>query len=76
VIYDGNPKDIDNITWENHAMQRFQITEKDLGLVPDDVLFETWMSHPDHLVPENQPGTMTNIIRNYINWRASELVVR
>jgi hypothetical protein len=38
-------------------------------LVPDQALIQSWTRQPDRMLPENQPGTMTNMILQYAQQR-------
>jgi hypothetical protein len=75
IIYNGNPSDLTNVSWTADAARHYRAAEQEAGLALDgssyDAVFETWMAHPDLLVPETLPGTMTNLILGYVGWRAS-----
>lgn len=37
-----------------------------LDLPLDQVVFQTWVSYPDHVLPETDPTSMTGIVLNYL----------
>jgi hypothetical protein len=65
IIYNGNPDDQSDQAWTRHAEQRFAAIEADPALTPDHAVLQTWMSHPVHMLPETQPGTMTWLVNRY-----------
>jgi hypothetical protein len=65
IIYDADPEDIDDIRWTKHAEARFESVEAYEALRPDDAILQSWMLHPTHMLPEDQPGTMTNLVLRY-----------
>lgn len=66
IIYDGDAIDIDDISWVDHAEQRFTVVEQEGNLVFGQAILATWMRHPTHMLPEAQPGTMTNLVLRYV----------
>lgn len=69
IIYNGDPQDDTDIAWTRHAEERFETIEADDALRPDDAILQTWMLHPAHMLPEDQPGTMTNLVLRYARAR-------
>ncbi len=65
VIYDGNPEDQTDVAWTQNAQTRFSMVEQDPLTEPDDAILQTWMVRPIHMLPETQPGTMTNLVLSY-----------
>jgi len=65
IIYDGDPQDRSGTAWTEHAEQRFAAVESDPASVPDQAILHTWMNQPTHMLPENQPGTMTSLVLRY-----------
>jgi hypothetical protein len=65
IIYDGDEQDDKDIDWTTHAEQRFTEVEGQLGLEPDTAILQTWMRHPQHMLPETSAGTMTNLVVRY-----------
>jgi hypothetical protein len=76
VIYDGDPQDDTDIAWTRHAEERFEAVEADDALRPDDAILQTWMLHPTHMLPEDQPGTMTNLVLRYGRTRPHLVLAR
>ncbi len=65
IIYDGDEQDDRDIAWTTHAEQRFTKVEGELGLEPDTAVLQTWMRHPQRMLPESTAGTMTNLVIRY-----------
>jgi hypothetical protein len=67
VIYDGGgSKQENDILWTQEAAQRFHAVESNPSLAPDQVIFQSWARWPHKLLPETQPGTMTNLVLQYL----------
>jgi len=67
VIYDAdrfNNNSDDN--WSRNTISHFAKVETELGLHPNHAVIETWVRSPSHMLPENQPGTFTNVVLQYI----------
>jgi len=71
IIYNGRAQDTHNVSWTNHAIYRYQTIEEQLSIKPDDAIIQTWEPHPDQIVPETTPGTLTNLLRSYIEWHSA-----
>jgi hypothetical protein len=65
IIYDGGPSNTDK-DWTNTAAQRFQAIEANPATRPDHAIIQTWEEHPTHLLPEDEPGTLTNLALRYL----------
>lgn len=76
IIYNGDPMDGSDLAWARHAEERFETIEADSALRPDDAVLQSWMRYPKHLLPEDQPGTMTNLVLRYARAQPSLLVDR
>ncbi|MEJ0020790.1 MAG: hypothetical protein WDN25_30410 [Acetobacteraceae bacterium] len=63
VIANGDPQDTSNAAWTGHAIERYRAVVNDPAVRPDDVIFQSWMSFPTKLVPDTEPGTLTNLAR-------------
>ena len=61
VIIDGDPHDGTDVAWTNHAVARYQMVMANPQLVPDYVRVHSWHARPIRLLPEDQPGTLTNV---------------
>jgi hypothetical protein len=66
LIYNGDPADETDLAWTRHAEERFELVEQNPALKPDDAILQTWMAHPTHMLPETEPGTMTNLVLRYL----------
>ncbi len=66
VLFTGSPDAPDDVTWTSQALQRAQYIVKRLDLKPDDAVFGSWMIHPTHLLPPEEPGSLTWVLRAYM----------
>jgi hypothetical protein len=64
-IYNGGGLANSDVAWTQQAEQYFATIEADPTMIPDDAIFQTWMSYPTHVMPETQAGTMTYLVRRY-----------
>jgi hypothetical protein len=71
IIYNGNPGDPTDQDWTKAAEDHFDEVEGRLGIIPDHATLQTWMVHPSHMLPEDSPGTMTNLVGRYSRKRTS-----
>ena len=65
IIYNGGTADTDE-GWAAGAESHFTEIETDLGIIPDDAIFQSWVILPSHLLPETKFGTLTNIVHTYV----------
>jgi len=69
LIYDGGGlgrTETDPI-WTQEAAQRFHAIEADPQMAPDQAVIQTWVRWPSHMLPETQPGTLTNLLLQYLS---------
>jgi hypothetical protein len=66
IIYNGSPQDQTDLEWTTHAEQRFHLIESNLRIIPDQAIIATWTVHPTRMLPENQPATMTYLLKQYV----------
>ena len=71
IIYFGNHDDGSDIDWINHAESRFVEYEVLQGGTPDHVVFQSWHTHPQNLIPETEPDAFTNLILRYLRPRTN-----
>lgn len=73
VIYDGGSagKQESDELWTQEAGQRFRIVESSPALAPDHAIFQSWVRWPHRMLPETQPGTMTNLVLQYVQSHSS-----
>jgi hypothetical protein len=69
LIYNGDA-DTDQ-EWTQSAEQRFTTYEAQYGGRPDHVIFQSWVDHPDYVLPETRPGTFTYLIDRYFRRRTA-----
>jgi hypothetical protein len=65
IIYNGSDASSD-AAWNDAAIHRAVDYEGLLGGQPDHVVFQSWMDHPDHVLPESDPTTFTGLIGRYM----------
>jgi hypothetical protein len=73
VIYDGGGtgKNESDDVWTQEAKERFHLVESNPSLVPDHAIFQTWARWPRRMLPETEPGTMTNLVLQYVQAHAA-----
>jgi hypothetical protein len=64
VIIDGDNNDKDDQTWAGKAIRRYTAVMRDLPRPPEQIIFQSWMTHPSRAQPDNQPGTLSSIVLN------------
>ena len=66
IIYDGGGgKDESDDVWTREAEQRFRMVESNPSMIPDHAIIQTWARWPKKMLPEDQPGTLTNLVLKY-----------
>jgi hypothetical protein len=55
--------------WSRNTISHFAKVETENGVRPDHAAIGTWIKYPTHVLPENQPGTLTNVVLQYIQKR-------
>jgi hypothetical protein len=71
VIYNGDDRSTTDEAWIASAVAHYEAFETALGHSPDAVSFQTWVSHPTHVLPESDPRTLTSLVNRYVAWKAS-----
>jgi hypothetical protein len=70
IIYDGGgSKEESDAVWTQEAEQRFRMVESNPSMIPDHAIIQTWARWPKKMLPEDQPGTLTNLVLKYSNVR-------
>jgi hypothetical protein len=69
VIYDAVGGVGSDMGWTDSAQQHVRQVESELKIEPDAAIFQTWVQYPTHLLPENRPGTLTNVVLGYLRAR-------
>ncbi|MGZ4461727.1 MAG: hypothetical protein ACXVZP_02700 [Gaiellaceae bacterium] len=67
MIYDGNGDS--DLGWTQSAEQRIETYELVARGRPDQVIFQSWVDHPDRVLPEGSSGSFTNLIDRYFRPR-------
>ena len=66
IIYDGGgAKEESDDAWTREAEQRFRMVESNPSMIPDHAIIQTWARWPKKMLPEDQPGTLTNLVLKY-----------
>jgi hypothetical protein len=66
IIYNGDGNAQTGLQWTQLSEQRVRMVEANSLLMPDQALIQSWTRQPDRMLPENQPGTMTNLVLQYV----------
>ena len=69
IIYNGDESDQTDLAWTQHASERAVQLENAPATLPDQAILQSWMRHPSHMLPEDQPGTLTNLVLDYARTR-------
>jgi hypothetical protein len=64
LIYNGGSASSDLI-WNELARAHIDAYEAGNGGRPDHLVFQSWMDHPDRVLPDSDPTTFTGLIRQY-----------
>ena len=72
VIYDGSGVAPSDRVWVDQAEQRFKEFEGANGLRPEGVRIQSWNKSPSRALPENDPGTLSNLVLRYVKWKDSQ----
>jgi len=63
VVINGDPHASSDSGWTNAAMDHLQQVVDLDRLNPDDIVFQSWDDRPTRVLPETQPGTLMNLVR-------------
>jgi hypothetical protein len=67
IIYDADRfSNNSDENWSRNIVAHFAKVESELGVHPDHAVIETWVRVPTRMLPENMPGTFTNVVLQYI----------
>src|SRR5579872_1611224 len=67
IIYNGEDLAKSDEEWTKEAVNHFLQFESCAKQRPDDVIFQTWRSHPTRVLPENDPTTLTGVADAYLH---------
>ena len=65
IIFDSTPQDQTNQDWIRTAEGNIRSWESKVKARPDHVVIASWHRHPDTLLPETNPGTLTYLVNWY-----------
>ena len=67
VVYNGggDGREQNDRNWTDTAIRRFRMIESDPRMAPDQAVIESWVRWPSRLLPEDTPGTLTNVLLQY-----------
>lgn len=66
IIYNADASAHTDESWEQSAESHIAFIEGALGIHPQLAVFDSWTRNPSHRVPESQPGTLTNLVLQYL----------
>ncbi|HVH75212.1 MAG TPA: hypothetical protein VM755_09885 [Stellaceae bacterium] len=69
LIYNGNIKYKTDRGWIESAQRHFQTYESGGRAPPEDVIFQSWVRNPTHVLPEDDPAAFTYLINSYFRER-------
>jgi hypothetical protein len=69
LFYRGEWNDSSDEEWLQTAEERIVEYEVKNGGQPEHVVFQSWHPHPEHLLPETDPGAFTYLINRYFRTR-------
>jgi hypothetical protein len=69
MIYNGNGDAPTDKIWIDEAEAHYTAYEADGRNAPDQVIFQSWLAHPSHLLPDTDTGAFTYLIRRYFRPR-------
>jgi hypothetical protein len=62
IVIAGSPKDTTDLAWEQDALSRLDMLERNPATQMDDLIVDSWQTLPAHILPETTPGTSTNVL--------------
>jgi len=65
VIYQGWSDESSDVAFTGAAEQYLSDVESLMTLIPEMAVFQSWTDLPDYVLPENTPGTFTNLLKRY-----------
>ncbi len=71
IYYIGDPADPTDAAWYERARQHIEDFEILQAGQPDHAIFQSWDPRPQQLLPEDQPGTYTHFVLDYLRPRSS-----
>jgi len=71
IIYNADDAAHSDEAWIDNTREHIAEIESSLGIHPDAAIFRSWAPYPSRLLPETQPGTLTNLAAQYLLERPS-----
>ena len=76
IIYNADDAAHSDEAWADNTRQHIARIESTLGIRPYAAIFRSWTPYPSRLLPETQPGTLTNLALQYLLARPSVTLTR
>jgi hypothetical protein len=76
IIYNADDAASSDETWIDNTRQHIAEIESTLGIHPYAAIFRSWAPYPRRLLPETQPGTLTNLAAQYLLTRPAVTLTR
>jgi hypothetical protein len=76
IIYNADDAAHSDETWIDSTRQHIAEIESTLGIHPYAAIFRSWAPYPSRLLPETQPGTLTNLAFQYLLARPAVALTR
>jgi len=68
--------DLADLDWTLKAEERYVTWESDGRAAPAQVVFQSWMETPTHILPESAPRTLTHLLNGYFRERTILMVTQ
>jgi hypothetical protein len=68
--------DLADFEWTRKAEERYGTWESGGRAAPDQVVFQSWMQTPTHILPEGAPRTLTHLLNGYFRDRTTLTVTQ
>ena len=73
IIDDGPPSNTTDHAWVQGAREHLLLLQENDELWPDQNIFQFWILHLTHALPESQPNTLTSLIDWHVHLRMEGL---
>jgi hypothetical protein len=64
LIVDSDAPGQTSVEWTDRAKKGFADARTVLARPPEQLVFQSWQIHPEHFLPEDEPGTLTNLVKH------------
>jgi len=65
IIYNGMRSNQTDLEWTEEAARLCHLIEHEMGVLPEQAIFHSWMDRPRKMLPETDPGTLANLVTRY-----------